>query len=102
MKLQKQSISGNTIGFGQSATVNNQRMLNKDGTSNIRRIGLSFFNTADTYNKLITMSWAKFILLIVVVYILINTLFAFAYVFIGMEHMNGTSGNTPIAFKTQL
>ncbi|MBC7912819.1 MAG: ion transporter [Pyrinomonadaceae bacterium] len=94
MEDTNQNISGNDLGFGNKATVNNQRMLNRDGSSNIKRIGLPFFRTADTYNKLITMSWIKFILLILISYILINTFFAFIYVGIGIEHFNGINGST--------
>jgi inward rectifier potassium channel len=94
MEDNNQNISGNDLGFGNKATVNNQRMLNKDGSSNVNRIGLPFFRTADTYNTLITMSWAKFILLILISYLAINTLFAFIYVSIGIEHFNGIDGTT--------
>lgn len=88
----KKSISGNDLGFGNSPTVNNQRLLNKDGTSNIRRVGLPFFRTADNYNALITMSWGKFLLLILAAYLVINTLFASLYVWIGVEHLDGADG----------
>jgi inward rectifier potassium channel len=85
----KNDISGNELGFGNKATVNNQRMLKRDGKSNIRRKGLSFFRTSDTYNALITMSWSKFMLIILLAYLLINTLFAWFYVSIGIQNLAG-------------
>lgn len=92
----KHSISGNDLGFGNKATVNNQRMLNRDGSSNIKRKGLPFFRTTDAYNALITMSWIKFMLLILMAYLLINTLFAWLYVAIGVEYLNGADGNNQL------
>ncbi|MGB4776229.1 MAG: ion channel, partial [Daejeonella sp.] len=92
----KHSISGNDLGFGNKATINNQRMLNRDGSSNIKRKGLPFLRTTDAYNALITMSWAKFMLLILIAYLLINTLFAWFYVAIGIEYLNGAEGNNQL------
>jgi len=88
------AISGNDLGFGTSATINNQRILNKDGSSNILRTGLPFFRSSDTYNLLITMSWTRFWVLIGIAYLLINFTFAWIYVSVGMEHMNGVSGHS--------
>lgn len=85
-------ISGNALGFGNHPTMNNQRMLNRDGSTNIRRKGLPFFRTSDTYNKLIDMSWTKFLLIVLAAYICLNLLFAYLYVLIGIEHLYGTVG----------
>ncbi|HEX8548650.1 MAG TPA: ion channel [Cytophagaceae bacterium] len=87
-------ISGNDLGFGTKATLNHQRTLNRDGASNVKRIGLPFFRTTDTYNALITMGWGRFSLIILVCYIFINIIFASIYVLIGTEHFNGLSGTT--------
>jgi len=89
------NISGNDVGFGVGATVNHQRMLHSDGSSNVKRVGLPFFRTSDNYNSLITMSWGKFLLIVVTGYLIINILFATTYVIIGVEHLNGISGTTP-------
>jgi inward rectifier potassium channel len=89
------NISGNDLGFGNKPTVNNQRTLNHDGTSNVKRIGLPFIRTSDTYNALITMHWAKFSLLILICYIAINSLFAAIYYGVGVEYFNGITGTTP-------
>jgi len=94
IRKKQASISGNDLGFGNNPTVNNQRMLNPDGTSNIRRIGLPFFRTSDLYNYLITMTWSKFCLLILISYLVINSLFAFIYMSAGMENLVGTNGKT--------
>ncbi len=86
-------ITGNDLGFGNNPTVNNQRIMNRDGSSNVKRSGLPFFRTTDTYNWLIKMSWGRFGVLILVSYVLINTIFAALYVLIGIEYIEGAKGS---------
>ncbi len=77
------------LGLGLQPVVQNQRAINRNGTSNIRRTGLPFFRTADMYNSLISMSWGMFNLLVFLAYILINIFFALIYLSIGIENLNG-------------
>ncbi len=84
----------NDLGFGSQAVVKNQRMVNQDGSINIKRKGLSFFNTSDNYHKLITMSWSKFWILVLCGYLLVNFLFAGIYLEIGIENLAGAQGHT--------
>lgn len=83
------------LGFGNRPMGKDQRMMNADGTSNIKRIGLPFFRSSDTYNWLISMSWGKFLTIVVTAWLLVNILFAFIYVGVGIEHLKGTDGVTP-------
>ena len=76
------------LGFGPQPIMKNQPLVNKDGTVNVRRKGLSIFNTSNNYHNLITMSWTKFWLLVLSGYIFINVLFAFIYVVTGL-HLDG-------------
>jgi inward rectifier potassium channel len=80
------------LGFGQQPVVKNQFLLNKDGSPNVKRIGLPFFNTANNYHVLITMSWTKFWMLVVSCYAAVNVIFAFTYMSIGSGGLEGTSG----------
>jgi inward rectifier potassium channel len=82
------------LGFGPQPVVKNQPLINRDGTPNVKRIGLPFFNTANNYHTLIRMSWTKFWLLIVCAYVIINIIFAFIYTLCGAGSLVGTSGNT--------
>lgn len=84
------------LGFGSSPVIKNQRLLNVDGTANIERTGLPWFKFDDTYTRLTTMSWARFFIIIFIVYFLVNTLFAFAYYMAGIEHLTGAKGITPL------
>ncbi len=65
----------------------NHRSLKKDGTFNIEVKGLPWFNSVDVFQKLIQMSWPKFILIVFTAYIFVNTIFALLYFFIGTEHL---------------
>lgn len=82
------------LGFGSTPVIKNQRVLNTDGTPNIERIGLPWFKFDDTYTRLVTMSWPRFFLVILIAYLIVNTLFAVAYNVIGIENLNGAKGVT--------
>lgn len=96
MNFKKKNLSGNDVGFGTTATLNNQRMLNKDGSSNVKRKGLPFFRTSDAYNALITMGWGRFIVLVLTGYLIINTLFASVYLAVGIETLHGIQGTNTL------
>jgi inward rectifier potassium channel len=82
------------LGFGPQPVIKNQPLMNKDGSPNVRRVGLPFFNTANNYHTLITMSWRKFWLLVLSCYLVINIIFACIYMSFGPNGLEGTSGNT--------
>lgn len=81
------------LGFGTQPVLKNQPLVNKDGTVNVKRKGLSVFNTANNYHTLITMSWTRFWLLVLSGYIVVNVIFAFIYVATGL-HLDGVEGRT--------
>jgi inward rectifier potassium channel len=80
------------LGFGSQPVIKNQPLVNKDGSPNVRRIGLPRFNTANNYHTLITMSWTKFWLLVLSGYLTLNIIFAFIYFSIGPQGLTATSG----------
>lgn len=82
------------IGFGTQSV--RQRSINPDGTFNVDRRGLPFFDFSDTYTNLITMGWFKFICIVLFSYLVTNILFATIYYWIGVEHFNGVSSVTPV------
>jgi len=83
------------LGFGTQPVIKNQPLVNKDGTVNVKRKGLSIFNTSNNYHSLITMSWGKFWMLVLSGYIIVNVIFAFIYVATGL-HLDGIEGTTPV------
>jgi len=82
------------LGFSTNPVIKNQRMLNPDGSANILRTGLPWFKFDDTYTRLVTMSWTRFFIVILIAYLIVNTLFAVLYNVIGIEHLNGANGLT--------
>ncbi|MGH9661793.1 MAG: ion channel, partial [Bryobacteraceae bacterium] len=72
------------LGFGQRvAERSRQRLLNRDGSFNVRRLGLTRFSAASLYHWLLTLSWTRFLLLTMAAYVAINALFAVAYLACG-------------------
>lgn len=81
------------LGLGLQPVVANQRQINRDGSSNIKRTGLPLIRTADTYNALISMPWGEFNTLVFFVYLLINILFALLYLALGINNLDGIKPN---------
>lgn len=77
-------------GLGQKFSRKTKRMINKDGSFNVRRIGHRF-NLHNSYQNLINLSWWKFNLLVLFAYIILNALFALAYAYYGPDHFTGMS-----------
>ena len=82
------------LGFGVRVSSQKRRLINKDGTFNVERKGLPFFESLSVYHALLEMSWLKFNGVVVLAYIIINFLFASLYMFIGINHLGGITGQT--------
>ena len=79
------------LGFGAVvARESRQRLLNRDGTFNVRRTGLRFWQSLSAYHYLLTISWWKFFALVVAAYLLANAFFAAIYVAAGDGALTGT------------
>jgi len=79
----------NDLGLGTKA----RRLINHDGSFNVTRVGqpISFINV---YQWLIRMKWLPFLLLTLSIVIIINSLFATLYFFIGINHFTGIEAAT--------
>lgn len=73
-------------GFGSRAS---GRFINKDGLPNVRRRGVNVLNRLSWYHTMLNLSSFRFITYLVVMYILINLVFACIYYLIGVEHLTG-------------
>lgn len=68
------------LGFGQVvARESRRRLLNPDGTFNVRRSGLRFWESLSAYHYLLIISWPGFFGYVVAGYFLANVLFALVY-----------------------
>ncbi|MBI3444432.1 MAG: ATP-sensitive inward rectifier potassium channel 10 [Magnetospirillum sp.] len=75
------------------------RILNPDGSSNVTRLGLERRGWAgDHYHSLLTVSWPVFFALISGIYLMINALFALAYLACGDVIENARPGSFTDAF----
>jgi inward rectifier potassium channel len=72
------------LGFGTIvASRSRQRLLNRDGTFNVRRRGLPWRASLGLFNSLLTISWPHFLALVSFFYLLVNALFALGYLVCG-------------------
>ena len=79
------------LGFGSIVGgVNERRLLNRDGTFNPRRKGLPFFSSLSLYHYFLTLTWPRFFALVIVGYLVANTLFAVGYLACGPGALVGT------------
>lgn len=74
------------LGFGKHLATSG-RMMNPDGTFNVERQPLSRWD--NTYFHLVSMSWGRFLLVILLCYLSLNLLFSLVYLGIGLNQLEG-------------
>jgi inward rectifier potassium channel len=80
------------FGFGAVvATESRQRLLNKSGTFNVRRVGLGWLESQSFYHTLLAMSWPGFLGLAALTYVSLNLAFAGAFLLCGTDSLIGAS-----------
>src|SRR5512140_40622 len=78
------------LGFGSIvARESRQRLLNRDGTFNVRREGLGVLQSLSAYHYLLKVSWPKFIGFAALGFVLANGVFACAYAALGSDALHG-------------
>jgi inward rectifier potassium channel len=77
-------------GFGSASNTRSGRFYRKDGTANIVRRGVPFFDRLSWFHVMLSMSRWKFWSYLIGFYVAINLLFALVYYIIGVEHLNGS------------
>jgi inward rectifier potassium channel len=79
-------------GLTQKYTGNLRRVINKDGTFNVRRQGATW-RDFHPYLQLINMGWVPFFGTVFLGYVVVNTLFALAFFWLGPGTLQG--GDAP-------
>jgi inward rectifier potassium channel len=80
------------LGLGSRVTQQSGlRFLNKDGSFNVRRKGFTFFRSLNLYHWMLTISWTRFNLMMVLAYFFTNIVFAFGYFLCGADALHGSS-----------
>jgi inward rectifier potassium channel len=80
-------------GFGTNSSSYGGRFINKDGSVNVEKKGMTFLQRISWYHTMITMPGYKFIGILFAFYFGINFVFALLYYGIGIEYLDGISQN---------
>src|ERR1700738_1331948 len=84
----------NDTGFGNNASSYGGRFINRDGTFNLRKEGISFFNRYSVYHNMLTLPRWKFAGVLVLFFLIINLLFTAFYLLIGIDQLQGVLATT--------
>lgn len=90
-KSMRRIKSDEATGFGSHSKDNSGRFYARDGSLNVSKVGLRFYERLSWYHSLLGMSLAKFLILIFMVYIGINLVFTAVYFIIGIDHLAGAN-----------
>lgn len=78
---------GDEFGFTNQYVRNSKRIINKDGSFNVIRIG----ERRSLFHNLVTMSWSKFALTVLSFYFILNVLFAAIYLLVDVDGIGKTA-----------
>ena len=79
----------NDTGFGTNASSYGGRFINRDGTYNLRKTGMSFLERFSIYNFMLNLPRWKFIGVILIFFFGINSLYTSIYLLFGSEQFTG-------------
>jgi inward rectifier potassium channel len=80
-------------GISQKIEGGLRRVINKDGSFNVRRKGIRL-RDLNFYQVLINLSWPRFLAIIFGGFILMNALFACCYLLVGIENLQGADASS--------
>ena len=80
----------NDLGFGAVVGADSKaRLLNKDGSFNVRRRGLRWFESHSPYHLALNATWPRFLVGVIAIYTALNVIFATAYWLCGNDALIG-------------
>jgi hypothetical protein len=83
------AITDANTGFGTNASSYGGRFINKNGSANVERRGLSFLTRTSWYHTMLELSTWKFLGILFLFFVGVNFLFATFYYLIGIEFLDG-------------
>ena len=87
------AADANDLGLGRVlSNESRQRMLNLDGSFNVRRTGLGFWRSHRLYHDLVVLSWPAFSLVLAALYAAIVAVFAAGYWALGPAALDAPAG----------
>jgi inward rectifier potassium channel len=87
--------TNNDTGFGTNASNYGGRFINRDGTFNLRREGVTLLDRYSVYHNMLTLPRWKFFGMIFLFYIIINLIFTTIYLMIGINQLTGVIATSP-------
>jgi inward rectifier potassium channel len=93
-KVNPSSKINNDTGFGTNANDFGGRFVNRDGTFNLRKEGMPFWERFSIYHKMLNLPRWKFIAMILVFFLVINLLYTGIYLLVGLEGFTGMIAKT--------
>ena len=89
------AVDRNDLGFGSVvARQSRERLLNRDGSFNVRREGLGVCQSLSLYHSLLNMSWPRFLLVLTGGFLAVNFVFACVYFLAGPDALSGLHWTT--------
>lgn len=76
-------------GFGGNSATEGGRLVNKDGTNNLRKTGIPFWERISIYHTLLRLARWKFFGAVMLFYTTMNLAFAGLYLINGVQHLHG-------------
>jgi inward rectifier potassium channel len=88
-RFNSRAKSANDSGFGVNSSDSGGRFVNRDGRPNVIKRGMSVLHRYSWFHTMLDLPRWKFLLFILLAYIIINMVFAGIYLLIGVEHLAG-------------
>ena len=79
-------------GFGANSSIEGGRLVNPDGSNNLKKRGLPVWERTSVYHTLLRMKRSHFFFFVLILYTCINLFFAVVYFLTGVEHLVGGDG----------
>jgi inward rectifier potassium channel len=88
------SKQNNDTGFGTNAGNYGGRFINRDGSFNMRKEGMPFWERFSVFHSMLSLPRWKFIALLVIFFLTINLLYTLIYLLIGTDQFTGMIATT--------
>lgn len=95
-KINKSAKLDQDTGFGANASNYGGLFISKNGDANVKKVGIGFFERVSWYYTMIKISSWKFLVIILLFYFVVNSIFATLYYSIGVEHLSGIVANNEL------
>jgi inward rectifier potassium channel len=93
-RINPSSKINNDTGFGTNASDYGGRFINRDGSFNLRKEGMPFWERFSIYHRMLNLPRWKFITLIICFFLAINVAYTIIYLLIGTDGFTGMLATT--------